>query len=510
MLASQALAQEPLSPFERAGEAAPRSRLDELVLGRLNELGIEPAGCCSDAVFVRRAFLDVIGTLPTVEEARQFIASEDPDKRAQLIDRLLERPEYADYWALRWGDVLRLKAEFPINLWPNAAQAYHQWLVAAMRSNMPYDEFARTLLTASGSNFRVAPVNFYRATQSKEPEALAGVVALTFLGQRIENWSPESRAGLAAFFSRVGYKSTVEWKEEIVAYDPARGEPPGSPVEGVLPDGTKIKVPAGQDPRTVFADWLIRPDNDAFNQAIANRIWGWVQGQPIINEPDDIRPDNPPSHPELLAYLGDELAASGYDIKQLLRLILNSQTYQRSPVPRSTDPRALSLFASYPLRRLEAEVLIDAICAITGTSEAYESPIPEPFTFIPDNTRSIALPDGSISSSFLELFGKPSRDTGLQSERNNRPTAAQRLHLLNSTHIANKLRREGIRTTLTASRKPGEVVDLVYLRILSRFPTQQERATVLQYAQTGEAKGVEALYDVAWALINSPEFLYRH
>ena len=214
-----------------------------------------------------------------------------------------------------------------------------------------------------------------------------------------------------------------------------------------------MTIPADQDPREVFADWLMAADNPWFSRAIVNRIWSWLMGRGIIHEPDDIRPDNPPVNPELLAYLETELVKSKYDFKHIYRLILNSRTYQQSSIARSDNPKAEAMFACYPVRRLEAEVLIDALCRITGTRESYSSPIPEPFTFIPDEQRSIELADGSITSPFLEMFGRPSRDTGLESERNNATTETQRLHMLNSSHIQNKIQNSGkLRTLVTAQR----------------------------------------------------------
>ena len=208
------------SPFEGPAVSTPQSRIDKLVFGRLEQLGLPPAHLCSDAVFVRRVYLDAIGTLPTAQEVRAFLADEDPNKRSVLIDRLLEREEFADYWAMKWGDLLRVKSEFPINLWPNAVQAYHRWIRTSLKENLPYDRFVRELLTASGSNFRVPQVNFYRAVQSKEPQALAQAVALTFMGVRPEDWPQDKWSQMAVFFSQVGYKSTLEWKEEIVLFDP--------------------------------------------------------------------------------------------------------------------------------------------------------------------------------------------------------------------------------------------------------------------------------------------------
>ena len=498
------------NPFEGPASSTPESAIDRLVCARLGQLGVAPANPCSDAVFVRRAYLDVIGTLPTAAEARDFLLDPSARKRSGLIDRLLAREEFADYWAMKWSDLLRLKAEFPINLWPNAAQAYHRWIRASLATNKPCSQFARELLTASGSNFRVGPVNFYRALQNKEPQGLAQTVALTFLGARTEKWPTNRLAGLAAFFSQVGYKATGEWKEEIVFFDPSLATN-GLAQAARFPDGTPARLTPERDPREIFADWLITPQNPWFTRNLANRAWSWLLGRGIVHEPDDQRPDNPPSNPELLAYLEQELIAANYDLKQLFRLILNSRTYQLASIPKSTLPPAEANFAAYPLRRLEAEVLIDALNEITGSTEKYSSAIPEPFTFIPEGQRSIGLPDGSITSPFLEMFGRPPRDTGLESERNNRPTAAQRLQLLNSSQVQRKLERSRmIQYHTTSGKTPREIASGMYLGILSRFPTESELQTVEAYARAAGTNQRQAVVDLAWALLNSAEFLYRH
>ena len=587
---SEAAALPAPSPLETAAAPAPETQIDKLVFGRLTQLRLQPANLCSDAVFARRVYLDVIGAIPTVQEAKDFLNDPDPNKRRALIDRLLDRPEFADYWAMRWGDRLRVKAEFPVNLWPNAAQAYHHYIRACLLENKPYNQFVRELLTSDGSNFRVPPVNFYRAVQNRTPEGIATAVALTFMGMRAENWPKERLAGMAAFFSQIGYKSTREWKEEIVFWDPGKSltqaaaaaaaqaaaatppkpasatpsksagtktpkpdsatppatasttppkpagasapdaktasPPPSSaappapppplppnpgPLAAVFPDGTKVTIPPDRDPREVFAGWLLDPQNPVLARAMANRMWSWLLGRGIIHEADDIRPDNPPSNPALLAYLQQEFVNSHCDLKHLLRLILNSKTYQLSCIPKAKGPEAAANFASHPLRRLEAEVLIDALCQITGTTELYTSAIPEPFTFIPDKQTAVALADGSISSPFLELFGRPPRDTGLESERSNRPVPSQRLYMLNSSQIQRKL-EDGprMKPLLASNRKPRDVMDDLYLTILSRFPTEEEIAKAEAYAKSGMAKGREAWIDLAWALINSDEFLYRH
>lgn len=495
------------SVFEGAGEAVAETPLDKLVRVRLENSGIAPAPLCSDAVFLRRAYLDVIGTLPTVEAARMFLGDTEPGKRRRLVERLLERPEYADYMAMRWSDLLRVKAEFPINLWPNAAQSYHHWIVQAMRENRPADVFARELLTASGSNFRNGPANFYRAVQSREPEGLARAVALTFFGMRAEQWPSERLAGLAGFFTAIRYKPTGEWKEEIVLFDPTAAPDPKRPA--VFPDGKPASIKSGDDPRGVLADWMLDAKHSWLARSLANRAWGWMLGRGIVHEPDDFRADNPPSNPALLAYLERELIASKYDLKHLFRLILNSQTYQRSSLPADARPEAAANFAYYPVRRLEAEVLADAINQITGGTDSYVSPIPEPFTFMPANVRAIALPDGSISGLFLEKFERSPRDTGLAAERDNAINAGQRLHLLNSGQVLRKIEQGPALRGLLKKGTPtdGPVVDRIYLAVLSRRPTEAERKRADGYASTGER---EKLQDLVWALMNSPEFVYRH
>ncbi|MHC5162794.1 MAG: DUF1553 domain-containing protein [Planctomycetota bacterium] len=497
-----------IHPFQKADKYRPNNKIDEIVVAALAQKKLEPANLCSDEVFIRRAYLDITGTLPPIEEARRFLKNPRSDKRVSLINKLLKRKEFSEYWSLKWCDLLRVKAEFPINLWPNAVQAYHRWIQDAIAYNMPYDQFVREMLTSSGSNFRVPQVNFYRAIQGKEPSSIASAAALTFMGTRLENWPEEKRSGLEAFFSRVGYKGTAEWKEEIVYLDPT----PTESLRAVFPDGTIATIQPGQDPREVFADWLITVDNPYFTRNIVNRIWSWLMGRGIIHEPDDIRPDNPPVYPELLAYLQAELVKADYDLQVIYKLILNSRTYQQSSIPHPGAKDAEKWFACYPVRQLEAEVLIDALCQITGIRERYSSPIPEPFTFIPEEHRTINLADGSITSQFLEMFGRPSRDTGLESERNNQPTDNQRRHMLNSTHIQNKLERGWrLRNLIRQARGNRKaLVDSIYLAILSRYPTESERQAMASYFKTKGLGGNQAAVDLAWALINSKEFLYRH
>jgi hypothetical protein len=529
----------------RAGDvAAGSARVDALVNERLMEARVKPSEVCEDAVFLRRVYLDLTGSLPEPQEVRRFLKSRDTRKREKLIEELFERQEYADYWALKWSDLLRVKSEFPSNLWPNAVQAYHRWLWTAMRDNMRYDLFARSLLTSSGSNFREAPVNFYRALSKREPEAMAQASALLFMGVRPDGFTEAQWQGMGPFFARVGYKKTAEWKEEIVYNDPMKAVGDAGNSSGLIgrfPDGTEVVLRPDEDPRHVFADWLVDPANEWFSRSIVNRIWFWLLGRGLIHEPDDIRPDNPASHPALLDFLARELVESGYDLRHIYRIILNSKTYQRSSRHTRSNEKDEELFSRYYVRRLEAEVLIDAICKITGTQEEYSSAIPEPFTWIPAQQRSIALADGSITSPFLDLFGRPSRDTGYELERNNRLSSAQMLHLLNSSHIRKKLETNvcGLGRTLKKldqqtkeeweakkknpeleltpgrygrvwrSEDPDLVVDQLYLSILSRYPTRAEREVVIAHLNTSWSAQANVA-DVAWALINSGEFLLKH
>jgi hypothetical protein len=497
----------PRSAFEASSYDTPRGRIDEWIQAALGKEHLAPAPPCSDAVFIRRVFLDLIGTLPTADEVRDFLDDRSSGKRAKLVEQLFLREEFADFWAMRWCDMLRVKAEFPINLWPNPAQAYHRLLRTAVKNRLPLDRLARSLLTATGSNMRVPESNFFRAVQSREPKALAGAASLAFMGVRQEAWSAAELDALATCFSRLSYKSTSEWKEEIIYFD-LNKPAPAKPV--TMPDGKQLEFPPDTDPRAIFAAWLLQPGNPWFARNFANRAWFWMFGRGLVHEPDDFRRGNPPSHPELLAYLAKELTTHDYDFRHVLRLIANSRTYQQSPVPAASHPRNAALFASFPVRQLEAEVLIDALCAVTGTTESYTSLIPEPFTFLPDGTRAIEIPDGSISSSFLELFGRPARDSGLAAERNPNPSSAQRLHFLNSSHVRNKLERSVLLRDLAGGRfMPNNAVAGLYLTLLSRRPTAGETALFRDTLATASNRR-DALIDLVWALLNTTEFQCHH
>ena len=511
-VAAGAAERPPVAPFETTDAVARDMPLDRLIAARLRRERLAFAPLCSDAVFVRRVHLDVLGRLPDAATVRRFLADAAPDKRARLVDEVIARPEFADYWAMRWADVLRVKSEFPINLWPNAVQAYHGWLRACLRDHVPWDRVARQLLTACGGCGREPAVNFYRAVQDRSPAGLSQAAALMFLGQRVERWPKERRDGFAAFFSQVGYKSTLEWKEEIVVWDPWRATNGAPLTRGVLPDGREVALTPDRDPRAQVADWLFAPGNPAFSRAVVNRMMAWVFGRGFVEEADDLRADHPSSQPEAFAWLAGEWVSARYDLHQLVRMIVTSRTYQQSAIPASPDPRAAGMLAQYPVRRLDAEVLMDALCDVTGTTEDYSSQIPEPFSFLPSGERAVEVADASVTSSFLELFGRPARDTGLMSERLNRLTGPQYLHLLNSTQVRRKLNAgPGVRDAVKGVRSRDDAADRLYLHLLSRAPTDAERATFRAYAPPDAPGGErDAVSDLAWALVNSTEFLHRH
>ena len=500
------------------------NRVDELVLAKLEELNVPPSGLCSDAELVRRVYLDTIGILPTPDEARGFLADRDPAKRARLIDRLLTRSEFADFQALKWGDLLRIKSEYPINLWPNAVQAYAHWVRDAIATNKPYDRFARELLTATGSDFRSPPANYYRALPKRDARGFAETTALTFMGARLqcarchvhptENWTPDDTLGMAAFFANIQFKPTGEWKEEIVLLNPdgvLRSPATGLPVAPKFLGGDAPVLQKGEDPRAKFADWLTAPDNPWFARNIVNRVWFWLLGRGIVHEPDDLRPTNPPTNPELLDFLAGELVSRKYDLRHIYRLILNSRMYQASSKANQWNAKDVAHFSHYRLKRLTAEQLLDAIGQVTGTSEPFSSPIPEPFTFMPEGFRATQLPDGSIGAPFLELFGRPPRDTPFEAERDSDVSLRQALHLLNSVHIETKVARGArLQGLLKAGKSDAEIIDEVYLAALSRRPTEDEQRTIKDYIARKPQARVQAIQDVVCVILNTKEFLFNH
>ena len=403
-------------------------------------------GQAADFLICRRLYLDICGRIPTPEEVGEYTASRDVKKREKLVERLLETDDYADYWAMRYCDVLRVKSEFPINLWPNAVYVYHRRIRDAIRNDEPWNDFARALLFARGSNFRVPEVNFLRATAEKTPEGISEAVTSAFLLDPTDKY--------ARYFSRVGFKSTREWKEVVVYLKP----------------GPEDATP------NAFMSLLEGPLAEKFVQTPVQRVHWWVYGTLAKGG--------------ALDRWVSVFRNGGYRLKPLLRHVFNQPDYRRGPGK-----------GGFPARRLDAEVLDDAICSLTGAVRNFNSIAPEPYSFLPPTRKAVLIEDGSISSAFLLLFGRPARDSGLLEERNNTITAKQRLYLYNSSKLWRDLGAMVARPSFKGLSHKDQIEDL-YMRFLSRPPVKDE----LFYL---DQKNSINARDVAWYILNSREFLYR-
>jgi hypothetical protein len=447
---------------------------------------------CRDDVFFRRAYLTITGALPSAQACEKFLDNTRANKREVLIDRLLTSELGLRYMQMRWGDILRIKSEFPSNLWPNGVQAYNRWIYEQLLNNVPYDKMVRELLLSEGSNFRAPASNFYRGFQKRTSKNIYANINLLFLGNR--NCTDNGHQ----CFAQIRYKSTKEWKEEIVYIDYYDSVPWQSTI---LEDGTTLRLTAGSDWREAYVEWLTSRNNRRFAEVMVNRMWYWVFGKGIVNEPDDWRADNKPSDPQLLKELTDEFIDSGFDVRALMKRILLSEQFN-SPAAPAGD---------YQPQRLPAEVIVDALASVTGIWSTYSSRVPEPFTFYPPRTRSTHLGDATVSSSELELFGKVSRDVSLESQRNNAITSRQLLYLMNSSQLERRIRKSSALQKLYLNNTNIEsIANAITLRVLSRRATPQEVALYKEYAEQSGLPLDEVAIDIVWAQINSNEFLYNH
>lgn len=447
---------------------------------------------CRDEVFLRRAYLTTTGALPTPKECIDFLDSKDANKRESLIDKLLDSELSLKYMQMRWGDILRIKSEFPSNLWPNGVQAYNRWVYEQLLNNVPYDKMVQKLLLSEGSNFRAPAANFYRGFQKRSPQNFYANINLLFLGNR--NCSDNGHL----CFSQIKFKDTKEWKEEIIYLD-FRKELPREVVS--LSDGTMLKLQPNSDWREGYVKWLTSPNNRRFAEVLVNRMWYWVFGKGIVHEPDDWHEDNKPSNPMLLKELTDFFVSHNYDMRALMKKILLSKEFNSKAAPEG----------SYVAQRLPAEVIIDALASVTGIWSSYHSRVPEPFTFYPPKTRATHLGDATVSSSELELFGKVSRDVSLESQRNNALTSRQLLYLMNSSELEKRIRKSSVLQQLFLNSGDfAQLVDNITLLVLSRRATPQEITMYNEYMKTNALSLMEAAVDIMWTQINSNEFLYNH
>jgi hypothetical protein len=533
--------------------------IDRLVAARWRQMGLSPSQPCTDAEFIRRVYLDVLGILPTPDEVRAFLkeCSEEqvfrpsgvqvlnpgsPPKpnlstraaqprtpehrggrevvpavstaaRGRLIDRVLDRPEYADYWTLKWGDLLRNNRA---QLGEKGMWSFHNWLRASFRANKPLDAMTRELVTAQGSTYTNGPANYFRVVSA--PADLAETTAQVFLGVRLacakchhhpfEKWSQDDYWQMAAFFSRVGLKGSDEFGifggEQVVRLA-SSGEVAnprtGQQMKPAPLDGKTMDDPV--DRRRALATWLTAPENPFFARNIVNRYWAYLMGRGIVDPVDDLRVTNPPSNPELLDALAQDFAAHRFDVKHLLKTILTSATYQLSSTPTRENRQDELFYTKYTVKRLPAEVLLDAVCAASGS--------PEKFSGLPAGYRAAQLPDPGVQSYFLDTFGRPGRNLACECERSAEPNMAQALHLMNSDFIQNKVASgSGRLAKLLEAKKPDpEIVEELYLATFSRLPTPAEREKALQLVAEAPAQK-EGFEDLLWALLNSREFVFNH
>ena len=447
---------------------------------------------CSDEVFLRRAYLTVTGALPTPQQAVEFIEDQSSNKREVLIDKLLESELGLKYMQMRWGDILRIKSEFPSNLWPNGVQAYNRWIYEQLMNNVPYDKMVRSLLLSTGSNFRSPAANFYRGFQTRNSKNIYDNINLLFLGNR------ECYDNGNICFSQIKYKSTKEWKEEIIYLD-IHKRAPYNQIE--LGDDTTFYLRQDSDWREPYVMWLTSPKNRRFAEVMVNRMWFWVFGKGIVHEPDDWRDDNPPSDPELLKELTDYFLAQNFDMRAMMKRILLSDKFNSKAAPEG----------DYTPQRLPAEVIVDAMASVTNIWSTYTSRVPEPFTFYPPRTRSTHLGDATVSSSELELFGKVSRDVSLESQRNNAITSRQLLYLMNSSALENRIRKSPtLQKIYIQSANIEQLADNITLLTLSRRATAAEVEMYRQYMEQNQLPMMEVAVDIMWMQINSNEFLYNH
>jgi hypothetical protein len=499
--------------FARPAEA---NFIDKHVWDKLGRLGIPPSGPADDATFLRRVYLDTIGTLPTAAEAAALLADTAPDKRAKLIDALLARPEYSDYWALKWSDLLKVDRDA---VTPQGAVAMTRWLRRQFEANRPYDQFARDVVTARGSTAAEGPAALYKSLAA--PEDAAQAVSQVFLGVRIEcakchhhpseRWGQDDYWALAGMFSGVARKPLPGGGEAVVwakgaDLGPKVGKAKRAGQTGGVPArplGAAVKsYPPEEDRRRALADWMTAPDNPYFAAAVANRLWAHYLGRGLVEPIDDLRATNPASNEPLLAALAAHLREVKYDLKAFTRTLLLSRAYQLASTTTPANAADEQNFSHAAVKPLPAEVLLDAVSQVTG--------VPEKFNGWPAGYRAIQVWDNRMPSYFFRIFGRPVRYSVCECERGTDPSIAQALHLMNAPEITAKLRaRTGTARRLADSpAAPAAVVDELFLTALARRPTDAERAKMLAAFADGDRRA--AAEDVLWALLNSKEFLYNH
>ncbi|HZU34989.1 MAG TPA: DUF1549 and DUF1553 domain-containing protein, partial [Gemmataceae bacterium] len=499
--------------------------VDKYTLKKWQQLGLMPSPLCTDAEFIRRVSLDITGTLPTPTQVTAFVQNQDAKKRDKLVDALLDRPEYSYFFANKWADILRVKRRGQNNRAPGTF-AFHEWIREAVATDKPYNEFVRDILGAVGDENKSPPTVWYKELMN--PEQFVDDTAQVFLGQRLacaqchhhpyEKWSQDDFWGLAAFFGRLGRKNLLvpggfqgQQNTLQIVFNRSSGDVinkrTGQPAVMRTLDGPPLKVGPDEDPRQKLIDWMVSPKNPFFARAVANRYWAHFFGRGIVDPLDDMRVTNPPSNPELLDALANDLVTHGYSLKHLIGTICKSRTYQLSSIPNTFNQHDKQAYARFYPRRMPAEVLLDAVCQVTGS--------PTVFNGLPQDEhapkRAIMLPDESFTSYFLDVFGRPQRISACECERVGDANLAQALHLLNSDEVQNKLDRPGSRADLLVKdRRPeADKVDDMVMWAFGRKATPSERQAALAQIQRDSKNKKAAYEDILWTLINTKEFVFN-
>jgi hypothetical protein len=517
-------------PYKRT---ASESRIDQIINSKLASLGLPASKRSSDSDFVRRIYLDVIGQLPSPEEATAFLSDRDPKKREKLIDTLFDRPEYVDFWTMKWGDLLRNSRR---SMGERGMAALNYWIRDSVLENKPWDQMAREVLVSQGSTHEVGPANFFRSANT--PETLSEAATQTFLGVRIqcarchnhpyEKWTQNQYWEMASFFARVKTQRGGDINAESrIALAKAGDISHPKTQKKVMPcalDAKPLTETFPGDRREALAEWTTAPQNPFFAKTMANRIWKHFMGRGIVEPVDDMRATNPPSNEALLNYLGQYLAENKFDLKKLMKAIVSTDAYQRSSETLTANARDAKFYSHYYFKRLSAEQLMDAISTVTGAPERYAG--------YPSGFRATQLPDTTVQSYFLELFGRPARQITCECERSDDPNLGQILHLMNNSHLSEKIADNGgrvaklakalpptsilgIRLPKLKATKPTSVdpytnlVDQLYLAAFARKPSAQE--SKIAVADLKQSRYPElAAEDILWALTNSKEFLFNH
>ena len=495
-----------------------RNFIDDLNLRKLQALNLPPSPPCDDAAFIRRAFLDAAGILPTPNEVKVFLADRSADKRLQLINRLLQRPEFNDYWAYQLSDLLLVSSR---KLPTRAMRSFYNWLRDSVAANRPWDQMTRSLITANGSNLDNGAVNYF--VLHKSPKELTETTTQAFMGlslmcarchdHPLEKWTQTNYYEMANLFARVTLKNG-DRPGEVLVYPAETGNVIhprlGRPMPPTPLDGKPLSLDDARDRRQVLADWLTAPQNPYFGKAIVNRVWKNFLGRGLVEAVDDLRLTNPPSDAALLDAVSRDFIANGFDLRHLMRQIMNSAVYQRSATPLPENGADDTYYSHFLVRRLSGEVILDALSSVTGS--------PENFPGYPAGTRALQLPDSKVASYFLTLFGRPERANTCACERDEESSVAQALHLSNGETLNRKLQAKGGRIDQLLARNVSEkaAVETLYLAALSRYPTTEELGRLLPLLQSEAGQPLagkerrQALEDLFWAVLTSKEFLFEH